>query len=284
MFGYSMDLLFEGTAILLTIFLGASIGSFLNVVVYRLPAGLSLTQPPSRCPKCMTPLRKRENVPIVGWLMLRGRCAHCGTDISMRYPIVELITALLFLSIFLVFGFSLQTLGYWVFISLLLALALIDMDTLTLDSRLMKSGLILGLVFQTTIAAALTGTLSGTIQGLVWAIAGAVLGLWGLDLLTWIGRFFFGPNAMGGGDAKLLAVIGAWMGIKLMVLSCFLACVVGSVFGLLAIAFKILKRGNPFPFGPFLALGAILSVFYGDLIWSSYWMFIGKLYGGVGPG
>lgn len=282
MFGCSMDALFEGTAILLTTILGASIGSFLNVVVYRLPAGLSLTQPPSRCPKCMTRLRKRENVPIVGWLMLRGKCAHCGTDISMRYPIVEMITALLFLSIFLVFGFSLQTLGNWTFISFLLALALIDMDTLTLDSRLMKSGLILGLAFQTTIAAALTGTLAGIIQGFVWAIAGAVLGLWGLDLLTWIGRFFFGPNAMGGGDAKLLAVIGAWVGIKLMVLSCFLACVVGSVFGLIAIALKVLKRGNPFPFGPFLALGAILSVFYGDLIWSSYWTIIGKLYGNVG--
>ena len=277
-----MDVLFEWTAILLTTILGASIGSFLNVVVYRLPAGLSLTQPPSRCPKCMTRLRKRENVPIVGWLMLRGKCAHCGTDISMRYPIVEMITALLFLSIFLVFGFSLQTLGYWIFISFLLALALIDMDTLTLDSRLMKSGLILGLAFQTTIAAAFTGTLAGTIQGFVWGIAGAVLGLWGLDLLTWIGRFFFGPNAMGGGDAKLLAVIGAWVGIKLMVLSCFLACVVGSVFGLIAIALKVLKRGNPFPFGPFLALGAILSVFYGDLIWSSYWTIIEKLYGTVG--
>ncbi len=277
-----MDVLFEGTAILLTTILGASIGSFLNVVVYRLPLGLSLTHPPSRCPTCMTPLRKRENVPIVGWLMLRGKCAHCGTKISMRYPVVELITALLFLSIFLVFGFSLQTLGYWIFISFLLALALIDMDTLTLDSRLMKSGLILGLAFQTTIAAALTGTLFGTIQGFVWATAGAVLGLWGLDILTWIGRFFLGPNAMGGGDAKLLAVIGAWLGIKLMVLSCFLGCVVGSVFGLSAIAFKMLKRGNPFPFGPFLALGAILSVFYGDVIWSGYWTFIGKLYGTVG--
>ena len=276
-----MDVLFEGTAILLTTILGASIGSFLNVVVYRLPAGLSLTHPPSRCPTCMTPLRKRENVPIVGWLMLQGKCAHCGTKISMRYPVVELITALLFVSIFLVFGFSLQTLGYWIFISFLLALALIDMDTLTLDSRLMKSGLILGLAFQTTIAAALTGTFSGTIQGFVWAIAGAVLGLWGLDILTWIGRFFLGPNAMGGGDAKLLAVIGAWLGIKLMVLSCFLGCVVGSIFGLGAIALKVLKRGNPFPFGPFLALGAILSVFYGDVIWSSYWTFMGKLYGTV---
>ena len=277
-----MDVLFEGTAILLTTILGASVGSFLNVVVYRLPAGLSLTHPPSRCPKCMTPLRIRENVPIVGWLMLRGRCAHCGTRISLRYPVVELITALLFLSIFLVFGFSLQTLGYWIFVSFLLALALIDMDTLTLDSRLMKSGLVLGLAFQTTIAAALTGTFSGTVHGFVWAIAGAVLGLWGLDILTWIGRFFFGPNAMGGGDAKLLAVIGAWVGIKLMVLSCFLGCVVGSVFGLGAIVLRRLKRGNPFPFGPFLALGAILSVFYGESIWSSYWTFISKLYGTVG--
>ncbi len=274
-----MDVLFEGSAFLLTIILGASIGSFLNVVVYRLPAGLSLSHPPSRCPKCLTPLRKRENVPIVGWLMLKGKCAHCGTDISMRYPIVELITALLFLSIFLVYGFSLQTLGYWIFVSFLLALALIDLDTMTLDSRLMKSGLVLGLAFQTTIAAALTGTLSGTIQGLMWAVLGAVLGLWGLDVLTWVGRFFFGPNAMGGGDAKLLAMIGAWLGIKFMFLSCFLGCIVGSIFGLAAIALKVLKRGNPFPFGPFLTLGAILSIFYGEILWSGYWSLVGKIYG-----
>jgi leader peptidase (prepilin peptidase) / N-methyltransferase len=274
-----MDLLFEGTAIALTIVLGASIGSFLNVVVYRLPAGLSLTHPPSRCPKCLTPLRKRENVPIAGWLMLRGKCAHCGTEISMRYPVVELITALLFLSIYFVYGFSLLTLGYWTFISFLLALALIDMDTMTLDLRLMNSGLILGLAFQTAIAAGITGTLTGTIVGFIWALFGAVLGLWGLDILTWVGRFFLGPNAMGSGDAKLLGMIGAWLGPKLMFLSCLIGCVVGIGFGFGAIALKVIKRGKPFPFGPFLALGAILAVFYGEFLWSAYWALVGKLYG-----
>jgi leader peptidase (prepilin peptidase)/N-methyltransferase len=148
-----MDVLFDGSAILLVAILGASIGSFLNVVVYRLPAGISLSHPPSRCPHCLTPLRKRENFPIFGWLMLKGKCAHCGAPISSRYPMVETLVMVLFLATFLFFGFSLQTIGYWIFISFLLALALIDLDTLTLSNRLMKSGLLIGLAFQTAIAA-----------------------------------------------------------------------------------------------------------------------------------
>ncbi len=271
--------LMEASAIALTAILGASIGSFLNVVIYRVPAGLSLLHPPSRCPKCETPLRKRENVPIVGWLMLRGKCAHCGTAISMRYPVVEFVTMLLFLTVFWIYGLSLQTLGYWVFLSFLLVLSLIDYDTLILDNRLMKSGLVLGLAFQTAIAAGTTGTLSGTIAGFLWAALGAVLGLWILDGMTWLGRALFGPNAMGSGDAKLLAMIGAWLGVKGMLLAMFLSCLVGSIIGVGATALKLLKRGQPFPFGPFLALGAVLSLLYGEVLWSGYWNFIKQLYG-----
>lgn len=273
-----MDFLFEASAIGLVAVLGASIGSFLNVVIYRLPAGLSLSHPPSRCPHCLTPLRKRENVPILGWFMVKGKCAHCGEAISFRYPLVEAIVMVLFLAVYFFFGFSLQTIGYWVFISYLLALALIDLDTLTLSNRLMKSGLVLGLAFQTAIAAG-NGLLWATGLGFLWAVFSAVLGLWLLDTITWIGRLCFGPNAMGGGDAKLLAMIGAWLGWKFMLLSGFLACLAGTIFGFGAIALKILKRKNPFPFGPFLALGAILSVFYGEFLSSAYWMLMGKLYG-----
>ena len=184
----------------------------------------------------------------------------------------------LFLATFLFFGFSLQTIGYWVFISFLLALALIDLDTLTLSNRLMKSGLLIGLAFQTAIA---TGNGSGlsNVWGFLWAVFSAVLGLWLLDIVTWIGRLCFGPNAMGGGDAKLFAMIGAWLGWKLMLMSGFLACLAGVIFGFGAIALNILKRGNPMPFGPFLALGAIVSIFYGELLASGYWIMMGKLYG-----
>jgi leader peptidase (prepilin peptidase) / N-methyltransferase len=274
-----MDFLFEASAIVLVGILGASIGSFLNVVIYRLPAGLSLSHPPSRCPQCLTPLRKRENVPIFGWFMLRGKCAHCGAAISFRYPLVEAIVMVLFLSVYLFFSFSLQTIGYWVFISYLLALALIDLDTLTLSNRLMKSGLVLGLAFQTAIAAGTGGSLAVTVTGFLMAVLSAVMGLLLLDVVTWIGRLCFGPNAMGGGDAKLFAMIGAWLGWKLMLMSGFLACWAGTIFGLGAIALKILKRGNPMPFGPFLALGAILAVFYGEFLVTGYWMLMGKLYG-----
>ena len=273
-----MDVLFDGSAILLVAILGASIGSFLNVVVYRLPAGISLSHPPSRCPHCLTPLRKRENVPIFGWLMLKGKCAHCGAPISPRYPMVETLVMVLFLATFLFFGFSLQTIGYWIFISFLLALALIDLDTLTLSNRLMKSGLLIGLAFQTTIAT-VDGSGQSSIWGFLWAVFSAVFGLWLLDVVTWIGRLCFGPNAMGGGDAKLFAMIGAWLGWKLMLMSGFLACLAGVIFGLGAIALNRLKRGNPMPFGPFLALGAVVSVFYGEFLVSGYWIMMGKLYG-----
>jgi leader peptidase (prepilin peptidase) / N-methyltransferase len=273
-----IDFLFEASAIGLVAILGASIGSFLNVVIYRLPAGLSLSYPPSRCPHCLTPLRKRENVPILGWFMLKGKCAHCSAPISFRYPLVETMVMVLFLATYLFFGFSLQTIGYWVFISYLLSLALIDLDTLTLSNRLMKSGLVLGLAFQTAIAAG-SGSIAATLWGFLWAVFGAVFGLWLLDIVTWIGRLVFGPNAMGGGDAKLFAMIGAWLGWKLMLMSGFLACLAGTIFGVSAIALKIIKRENPMPFGPFLALGAILAMFYGEFLVSGYWMLMGKLYG-----
>lgn len=179
----------------------------------------------------------------------------------------------------MVYGLSLKTLGFWVFISFLIVLSLIDYDTLILDHRLMKSGLVLGLAFQTAIAAGLTGTLSGTILGFLWAALAAVAGLWILDFFTWLGRAVLGPNAMGGGDAKLLAMIGAWLGFREMLLSMFLSALIGSVLGLGAIGLKKLKRGQPFPFGPFLALGAVLAMFYGNALWSGYWGFVKSLYG-----
>lgn len=135
----------------LTVFIfifGASIGSFLNVVIYRVPAGLSLLHPPSRCPQCLHKLGKTENVPVLGWLRLGGKCRWCKTPISARYPLVEAVCGLLFCWIFWQFTFSWPTLGYWVLVSWLLILGLIDFDTMILPNVLTQSGLILGLVFQ----------------------------------------------------------------------------------------------------------------------------------------
>ncbi|MEC4853244.1 MAG: prepilin peptidase, partial [Jaaginema sp. PMC 1079.18] len=154
---------------------GAAIGSFINVVVYRLPEQLSLLHPPSRCPQCLHPLGKRENIPVIGWLWLRGRCRHCSAAISPRYPLVEAATGLLFLAVFWRFGMTGDTVGGWVLLSWLLALSLIDWDTLTLPHALTQSGVVLGLIFTTLMGGWQSQTSSGWILGFMEGIGGAVL-------------------------------------------------------------------------------------------------------------
>ncbi|NBD32455.1 MAG: prepilin peptidase [Cyanobacteria bacterium] len=249
---------------------GAAIGSFLNVVIYRIPANISLLYPPSRCPVCGHKLGKTENVPILGWLWLRGKCRHCQTPISPRYPLIEATTAFLFVMVYLQFGWSLTTVGYWTLLSWLLALSLIDFDTMTLPNPLTQSGLIVGLGYQ-VIHGWQNENLGTTIpQQLMLGIVGAVLGIWLFDIITWVASGILGQTAMGGGDAKLAAMLGAWLGWKLLLVGCFLACVVGAVMGGGAIALGVLSRRQPMPFGPFLALGGAIAIFYGESIITTY--------------
>ncbi|MGL5832350.1 MAG: prepilin peptidase [Waterburya sp.] len=248
---------------------GACIGSFLNVVIYRLPAGLSLIHPPSRCPQCMHPLGMTENVPVFGWLWLRGCCRWCKTKISSRYPIIEAVTGLVFVMVFWRFGYSLQTVGYCLFLSWLLSLSMIDLDTMTLPASLTKSGLVLGLVFQAIIGwQANQG--QGVANGLMFGIGGAVSGIWLLEIIAFIGLMMLGQQAMGDGDGKLMATIGAWIGWKYVLLSSFIACGAGSIVGGGALALKLIEKKQPMPFGPFLALGGALSLFFGDAIIDAY--------------
>jgi leader peptidase (prepilin peptidase)/N-methyltransferase len=248
---------------------GASIGSFLNVVIYRIPANISLIYPPSRCPSCYHALGKTENVPVFGWLWLKGKCRWCQTSISARYPTIEAITGLIFCLVFWQFGFTLNTLGNWILMSWLLALSLIDWDTMTLPGSLTKSGLMVGVVFQ-----GIQGWQTGTFpQSFVLAIASAVLGLWLFDLIRFIGTLFLGQVAMGDGDPKLAAMIGAWLGWKYLLLTAFLACGLGAIVGGGAIALGLLKKRQGFPFGPFLAGGAFFSVFFGQAIITAYMQF-----------
>ncbi|MEN9567354.1 MAG: type 4 prepilin peptidase [Cyanobacteriota bacterium] len=196
---------------------GACIGSFLNVVIYRIPAGLSLVHPSSRCPQCLHPLGVTENVPVFGWLWLRGCCRWCQTRISSRYPIVETVTGLVFMAVFGRFGYSLETVGYCLFLSWLLSLSMIDLDTMTLPSSLTKSGLVLGLVFQVVIGWQ-TSYGKGVANGLMFGIGGAVSGIWLLEIVALIGLMMMGQQAMGDADGKLMATIGAWIGWKYVLL------------------------------------------------------------------
>ena len=260
-------------ASLIVFALGASIGSFINVVVYRLPAGLSILYPPSRCPQCLNRLKAYDNVPVLGWLWLKGRCRYCKNKISSRYPIVEAATGLIFVVVFLIFKFSSLTIGYWLFCSWLLALSIIDIDTMTLPGELTKSGLVLGILFQMILGFTSESWL-GLVNQTILAIAAAVLGLWMFDAIARIGTIVFRKDAMGAGDAKLAAMMGAWLGWKFLLLASFIACIAGvAVEGIAILVQKNLKRNQPFPFGPYLALGSAIALFCGEVILSSYLRF-----------
>lgn len=254
---------------LIVFFLGACIGSFLNVVIYRLPAEQSLLRPPSRCPQCHHRLKPYDNVPVLGWLWLRGKCRYCKAAIAIRYPLIEAATGLLFLIVLWHSESPLMIVGGWIFVSWLIALAFIDLDTLTLPNPLTQSGLVLGVIFQ-GILGWYDGGLSGTALHLMGSISAAVLGIWLFDIITIFGSTVYGQAVMGGGDAKLAAMMGAWLGWQQLLLAAFLACVLGAIVGSAAIALKLIQRRQPIPFGPFLALAAFLAAIWGDAILSAY--------------
>ncbi|WP_404786695.1 prepilin peptidase [Altericista sp. CCNU0014] len=250
--------------------LGAAVGSFLNVVIYRVPEGLSLLHPPSRCPQCKTQLRFYDNVPIAGWLWLKGRCRYCGYSIPARYPLIEAATAILFVLTYIVFGPTLQTLGYCLFLSWLLALTVIDLDLMILPNALTQSGVIAGWIFQGAIAFSQTPTWMSVVKGVAGAFIASVLGIWLFDSIRVVGSWAFRQDAMGGGDPKLAAAIGAWLGWPLMLVSAFLACLFGSIIGVGGISLGLIGRRQAIPFGPYLALGGAIAAFYGTQLIELY--------------
>ncbi len=245
--------------------LGAAVGSFLNVVVYRLPAGRSLLFPPSHCPQCHTRLKTYDNVPILGWLWLRGRCRYCRRTISSRYPFVELLSGLLYVAIFLRFGWTLETPIYWGLISWLVTLTLIDIDTFTLPNALTMSGVCLGWLAQGVFLA--DQTIS---SALIASVAASILGLWLFDGIRILGDIMMGRTAMGGGDGKLAAMLGAWLGWQGLLLSILLASCLGALVGGLGTLSGRLEHRQPIPFGPFLAFGAGISLFFGNALIRAY--------------
>jgi leader peptidase (prepilin peptidase) / N-methyltransferase len=266
---------------IIVFWLGAAIGSFLNVVVYRIPAGFSILWPPSRCPKCFHQLGIGENIPILGWLLLRGKCRHCRTPISPRYPLIEAITAVIFVLVYNHYGLSIQTVGYSLLMCWLLALTLIDLDTMTLPNPITQSGLVLGLAFQAAAGYVDSNhSVIGTREYLIQGILAMVLGIWIYDAIQIVGSIMMGQLAQGGGDAKLMAMIGAWTSWKVVLLAGGLASALALVgFGVVAGSAMIrgggIKAGSnqltkPLPLGPFIALGATIALFWGDRLMASY--------------
>jgi leader peptidase (prepilin peptidase)/N-methyltransferase len=264
---------------LLAALLGACIGSFLNVVAWRLPRQESVVRPRSRCPHCGTTLRWFENVPVLSWLLLRGRCRHCGSTIAVRYPAVELLCAGLFVAAAAapeaVSGASsslpgspawLVVLAGWLLIGLLLPMVLIDLDQLWLPEPLCRWGVVLGLV-----VSAIAGFSQGDAPGrslLLWHLLAASAGLLGFEATSALAQKLLGKPALGLGDAKLAALLGAWLGLTGLGLTVMLSVFGGALLGVIGLWSGRLKRGQPFPFGPFLA-GAGLAVWCAG---NSFWL------------
>lgn len=240
------------------ILFGLIVGSFLNVVIHRLPRDLSVVRPRSRCPACETPIPARHNIPIVSWLLLRGRCAACRAPISPRYPAVEAVTALLFVAAGRLDGPTLSLPFHLAFLAILVAVALIDFDFQIIPDELSVGGLVAGLAH-----AAITGSL-------VDALVGAALGsgaLWGIGALYYAVRKVEG---MGGGDVKLAAMLGAFLGWKGILLTIFFSSFVGAVVGVAIMRARGSGGQTRVPYGTFLAPAGVLVLFVGDPILEAY--------------
>jgi leader peptidase (prepilin peptidase)/N-methyltransferase len=247
---------------------GLIVGSYLNVVIYRVPLGISTVLPRSRCPQCGAAIRAVDNVPVLSFLLLRGRCRRCGARISWRYPAVEAATAALFLACFLRFGISLETPVAALFTALLLALAMIDYDHMILPDVLTWPGIVLGILLQPLVPwARLWDGPWGAVAG---AVLGALLGS-GVLLAVWVAWYLWRhEEGMGLGDVKMLALIGAFLGWQGVLVALFFAALLGAVVGLTLMAVRGLDFKAKLPFGVFLALGGLIALFAGDPLVRAY--------------
>lgn len=229
------------------------IGSFLNVCIYRLPKGQSIAWPPSACPKCGSRLGPRDLVPVLSYLSLRGRCRYCRERISMQYPIVELAAGILFAIAVAVHGLSLTALKYIVLSSMLIIATATDLNTRLIPDRVTLPGIVIGLA------------LSFFVPGVtpVQSAIGILVCGGALYILAVASR-----GGMGGGDIKLLAMMGSFLGWGRGLLALFIGALIGAIIGIANIAAGKQKRGEPIPFGPYIAIGGLISMYFGEFLLS----------------
>jgi leader peptidase (prepilin peptidase)/N-methyltransferase len=247
-----MTLWLYGTGFLL----GTVIGSFLNVCIYRLPRRESIVFPGSHCPHCGAAVSVRDNIPLIGFLLLRGRCRACGDTISYQYPLVELTNGIGYLLLLMKFGFSPITLLYALFFSSLLVISVIDLHHKIIPNRITLPGMGIGLAASASILP------TGLMNGIIGLLLGGVL----FSLIVWISPFIFGKEGMGVGDIKLIAMIGATLGWADVLITIMAASFTGSLVGAFLMLFQGKDRKYEIPFGPFLALGALVALFFDSAI------------------
>ena len=267
---------------------GLMVGSFLNVVIHRLPKMMengwkqqcaemrgeqpepaepyNLLTPRSACPQCQHPISAWQNIPVVSYLLLRGKCSNCHAAISPRYPIIEAISGLLCGFAGWHFGFGLAAIGALLLIWALIALTAIDLDTQLLPDNITLPLLWAGLLFN----------LEGTFTTLPSALLGAVFGYLALWSVYWLFKLLTGKEGMGYGDFKLLAALGAWLGWQMLPLIIILSSLVGAVVGIVLIVAVKHGRDIPIPFGPYLAGGGLIALFWGQTLTQNYLQLLGQ--------
>jgi leader peptidase (prepilin peptidase) / N-methyltransferase len=242
---------------------GAVVGSFLNVCIVRIPNGDSIVYPPSHCPGCKNPIRFYDNIPLVSYIVLRGRCRSCSAGISPRYFFIELLMACLAAALYYQFGFSLAFLVGFIFVAALIVISFIDLDVRIVPDVISLPGIVTGLLFS-VVARYVINDPFELIPSPLSALIGVLVGGGFLLGLAWAYEAFTGVEGMGGGDIKLLAMIGAFLGWTSIPFTLFLASLTGSIIGLGFMIGKGVGRRFALPFAPFLCLGALLYLFFGN--------------------
>ncbi len=257
------------TSFLIVFIFGAIVGSFLNVCIARIPKQQSIVSPPSHCPLCKTPIRFYDNIPLISYLFLRGRCRFCGGSISPRYFVVEFLMASLAVILFYRFGFDPAFFIYLIFVAGLIVIAFIDLDARIVPDVISLPGIGLGFV-SAIMAWKLSLDPGATVPSPLNSFLGILLGGGILLFVAWLYHFLTGKEGMGGGDIKLLAMIGAFVGWPSVLLTLFFASLSGSVVGLGLMFIKGVDSKYALPFAPFLCLGALLALFFGSELISFY--------------
>ena len=245
---------------IISIIFGAIMGSFLNVCSIRLPKEESIVAPGSHCPQCKKPIKFYDNIPLVSYLLLKGRCRYCHSPISIQYPLVEGITALGSLILFMKFGPSLSYLIYFAFVAALIVITVIDLYHQIIPDVISLPGIGVGLL-ASLIIPQIT---------FLNSLLGVLLGGGSLFLVATLYQWLFKREGMGGGDVKLLAMIGAFLGWKAVILTILLGSLIGSITGIIIMVSKGKDFKYAIPFGPFLSLGAVIALFYGPSLINWY--------------
>lgn len=266
--------------------IGACVGSFLNVCIYRIPRELSVVTPRSFCPSCKTKIAWYDNIPLVSFFALGWHCRHCKAEINIRYVIVEFLTSFLFLMVWLKYDFSIDARPlmlspvthislvfiYWIVVSGLVLGSFVDFEHLIIPDRVTLGGIVFGII-----VSALVPELHGeksAVWSLIWSVWGAIAGwgiLWGVAIL---GRLIFKKEAMGFGDVKLLGAIGAIFGGNAVLFTLFLSSLIGSIVGVTLVILQKKKMQSKVPYGPYIALAAIIWMLWGTNICHTYKNFI----------